>query len=93
MNVLLLLQPFCECNLIILSNLYEFAQYFFIINELVKLFKFGSILLKSWSDQIFDKCCQFRIAFDKPAAESDSVCFVVEFFWVQFIKMIQLTIL
>ena len=93
MNVLLLLQPFCKCNLIILFYLHEFAKYFFIINEPGKLFKFGSILLKSWSNQIFDKCCQFRVAFDKPAAESDSVCFVVEFFWVQVIKMIQFTIL
>ena len=74
-------------------NLSQFLQYFFVILISQQLFQLICILLESRSYERLDISGQFPVAVEQPAAESNTVCLVVELLRINLIEIVQLCIL
>ena len=87
LHALLCFQPAGKFLFVFFLDLRNFFQYFFIFCKCKKLFQAGSVFFEFRSDQRFDLFCKGRVAFQKPAAERDAVCLVIEFFRIKLIKI------
>ena len=92
LHALLCFQPAGKFLFVFFLDLRNFFQYFFIFCKCKKLFQAGSVFFEFRSDQRFDLFCKGRVAFQKPAAERDAVCLVIEFFRIKLIKISQLAV-
>ena len=86
-------EPCGKCFLILLFALRKFPEDILIIRISKKFFQLGSVFFESVSDQAFDLVGQRWVAFQKPAAEGDAVCLIVEFLGVQLVETVQLGVL
>ena len=82
-------EPCGKCFLILLFDLRKFPEDILIIRISKKFFPLGSVFFESVSDQAFDLVGQRWVAFQKPAAEGDAVCLIVEFLRIQMVESCQ----
>jgi len=89
-DILCLIQELFEIQFAVVFDLLKFCKNLLVVFVFKQFFQLVGIFFESRSDQALNILCQFTVAVQQPAAESDSVCLVVEFLRINIIERFQL---
>ena len=82
-----MLQPAGQCDFVVVFDGCQLTQYFLVLCKSSEFLQLGGIFFEPGADKALNESGEFRITFEKPSAEGDTIGFIIKFFRVKSVKM------